>query len=299
MMYRRSKIICAAALALIFACALLTAGCRTGFYYENSDKYSVGDVFFHTSEVDGIDVEWLSGDINVVFSNNIESGILVSEDSNKELDEHSTLHYWLDKGVLRIKFAASGKSNYNGLSKNLTVTLPATKTLARLIVHSVSSNVNVSGVRADTLFVNAVSGNLYADGARVYEDATLSTTSGNIEGSVITACNKLALTSTSGSIDFSTEARILELTAETTSGNLRLANLNPAKKASVDTVSGNVELEFLDNAGFSIEFSSVSGDFNTAFATYVSGNKYVCGTPISDFTVSTVSGDVDVTAIPT
>ena len=284
---------------LLAACTALATGCSTNFYYDNAGKYTSGNADFDPSSVEALDIQWLNGDVEISFSGATGSSVSVTEDANKKLDESTSLHYWLDNTTLKIKFAASGKSNYSNLSKKLKVVLPSSLTLLHLSVSGVSASIDIDGARAERVTLNSVSGNVSAKDVRVYGDAVISTTSGNVSGSVITSCDEVKLSSTSGSIEFTTEARVRSLEVETTSGNISLSNLNPAKKCRVETVSGNTRLEFLDNAGFSVKFDSVSGDFETDFSMYLVDGKYVFGKSNSDFTVKTVSGDVRVVSSPT
>ena len=284
--------------AFITVCSVLTVGCNTSFYYDNASKYTAGNVELNADLIEAIDIEWLNGDVNVSFSSE-GSTISVSEEANRSIDEERMLHFWVDGVTLKIKFGASGNSNYNGITKTLDVVLPGSKSLEYININCVSSNIELENAKTKKLSANAISGNVRADNARISEAAEFISTSGNIRGSVITACNSLQIETTSGSVDFSTEARVKSLYVETVSGNIYLSNLNPAKKASVDTVSGNVELEFLDNAGFEVDFSSVSGDFSTDFPMYVNGDKYVFGTPNSSFKIKTVSGDISIISSPT
>lgn len=279
------------------ASSLLLTGCSAGFHYDNSDKYSIGNGTV-IDIVKAIDISWLSGDLELDFSGNPSDGIVFSETSNKELNDNLKLHYWLDGTTLRLKYAASGKINFNGITKKLKVTVPSDVTLTELKIDSVSSNIKIDGARSDSVFAAAVSGNISANDLRASEEVSLSSTSGNIDGSILTACKKLSASSTSGSIAFSTEARIRELLVETVSGNILLSNLNPAKEAIIDTVSGNVDLEFLDNSGFELTLDTVSGDIHSDLNMFVSGSKYVYGTADSDFKVKTVSGDLRISRAP-
>lgn len=277
----------------------LMTSCRTGFYYDNADKYTSGEASFSADTVEALDIEWFAGEVQVVFGDDSETEISVSETANKKTDGDTSLHYWLDGTTLKIKFAASGKLNLGGIEKALKVTLPRQKTLIHLSVSGSAANVNVKDARAEKLTVSAVAGNIELSGMRVSDKASVSSTSGNIRGSVMTACDSLNISSTSGSIGFSTEAKVRSLAVETTSGNIHLSNLNPAKKAKVETVSGNVELDFLDNSGFSLAYSTVSGKLSTDFKMYMKGDKYVYGTPNSDFSVKTAAGNLTVSSVPT
>ena len=285
-------------LTLIIFSSLTLCGCSTNFRYDNYDKYTVGEAAI-TDIVRAVDVEWISGDIEFDFNGNPSDGIVFTESSKKGLSEALSLHYWLDGTTLRLKFAASGKANFNGISKKLKVIIPSDVTLTELNINGVSSNIKLDGARADSIYVNSVSGNISASDIRAGESVSLASTSGNVKGKILVACKSLKMASVSGNISFSTEARVRELSTETVSGNVFLSNLNPAKSGLVDTVSGDVELEFLDNSGFEISYETVSGDIVSDFNVYVHDSKYVYGTPNSAFKVKTVSGDLLISRSPT
>ena len=278
---------------------LFISGCTTGFYYDNADKYASGETSFSSDVIEAIDIEWFSGEVNVLFISDPNTDISVTESSSKKTDSETALHYWLDNTTLKIKFAASGKLKLSGLEKTLKITLPRDKILTQININGESSNITLKDIRTQKLSVSAISGNVLLDGSRISAEATVSTTSGNIRGNAMTSCDSFKITSSSGSIRFSSEARIKELRVETTSGNVFLSNLNPAKKATVDTVSGNVELEFLDNSGFSLSYETVNGKLSTDMKMYVDGKKYVYGSPNSDFTVRTASGNLSISSLPT
>lgn len=285
-------------LTLIIFSSLTLCGCSTNFRYDNYDKYTVGGAAI-TDIIRAVDVEWISGDVEFDFNGNPSDGIVFAESSEKELADSLKLHYWLDGTTLRLKFAASGRANFNGANKKLKVTVPSDVTLNELNINGTSSNIKIDGVRADSIYVKSVSGNISAGDIRASNSVSLASTSGNVRGNILVTCKSLNMTSVSGNISFSTEARVRELSAETVSGNLFLSNLNPAKTGVVDTVSGDVKLEFLENSGFEVSFETVSGDIASELNVYKQGSKYVYGAPDSAFRVKTVSGDLLISRSPT
>ena len=277
----------------------LLSSCKTGFYYDNAGKYTSGEASFSSDAVDAIDVAWFNGEVEVSFTSEPDAEISVSETSSRATDKETSLHYWLDGSTLKVKFAASGKLNLGSIQKLLKITVPKDKTLRHLSVDGSTANVVIRDARTEKLTVSAISGNISVSGMRASGEADISSTSGNIGIGVSTACDSLKIKSTAGSIDLSAEAKIKKLDVETTSGNVHLSNLNPAKTARVDSVSGNVTMDYLDNSGFSVSYETANGKFTTDFKVYLDGNKYVYGTPASEFTVKTTAGNLTLRSIST
>ena len=67
-----------------------------------------------------------------------------------------------------------------------------------------------------------------------------------------------------------------------------------ANNLKVKTVSGNVALTLPRNAGCTLRFSSISGDFTSALPISASGKTYLLGDGQSEFSIDTTSGDLDI-----
>lgn len=284
---------------LILPSLPLLNGCKTNFFYDKANKYSHGDASFSSESVEYIDIDWFNGRVEMLFTADSDADISISESSSRKLDEETSLHYWLDGTVLRIRYAASGKINLGKHEKTLTVILPADKSLMHVNVNSESANIVMQDARAQSLSVSTLAGNVTLNGLRVSNNVTVSTRGGSISGNVATACDVLSINTTSGSISFSTDAKVKELYVETIKGNVFLSNLTTAKTAKITSVSGTVSLEFLDNSGFSLTYSTFMGNLDTEMKFLLDGKKYVYGTPSSEFAVSTTTGDLIIFSIPT
>lgn len=74
------------------------------------------------NEIKAVEVYWRSGEVEIIESNNAE---LSAKESGNELQEDTAMHYFLDDGVLRIRFCASGaKIQVNALDKHLSLEVP-------------------------------------------------------------------------------------------------------------------------------------------------------------------------------
>lgn len=237
-MKKRMSICLAALLAL--GSITLFSGCSTKLRYENANQYTAGGATLEQS-VSDLDIEWLAGDVQVVFGD-VEN-VTFSETSDDALTESTTLHYWVQNGTLRIKYAKSEKGFMMGSypEKSLVVTLPSAVQLNEVEIETVSAEVEISGAQISDLDIGTVSGNVNATALSV-QALNVETVSGEVRAS-----------GQIGSFDI-----------ETVSGNLNLAFDNTPADGSIDSVSGDCTLAFSENGeGFAIEWETVSGKFNT------------------------------------
>ena len=74
------------------------------------------------NEIKAVEVYWRSGEGEIIESDNAE---LSAKESGNELQEDTAMHYFLDDGVLRIRFcASSAKIQVNALDKHLSLEVP-------------------------------------------------------------------------------------------------------------------------------------------------------------------------------
>ncbi len=120
---------------LIIALLLSICGCSLfsdayDFSYVSADRYKSGNTeIAEASNLTRIHLYWYAG--NVTIKTHDESSILVEETTTGVTDDDHKVHYhygpYGDSGdsVLFIQFGKSGVSDYDGMQKNLTLTLPA------------------------------------------------------------------------------------------------------------------------------------------------------------------------------
>lgn len=115
-------------------------------------------------------------------------------------------------------------------------------------IRTVSGDVELGEVEADQVSVKTVSGALEAEGL-LASRSELTTTSGNFE-----------LERFRGDLIF-----------HSVSGDLRLAAEGPVGTARLNSTSGHLELDLPDDAQFTLEARTVSGDLSTSFPLTVTG----------------------------
>lgn len=286
------KIIITAALLLVAAmilssCTININGFSLYDVYSNADKYTAGSFEYGRSEIKKVVIDWVSGRVEVEEDNG--ETLKVYEDS-ESLEEAKRIHYYIDNGVLRIRFCASG---YNGtftpdeIEKNKTV------------------HVNIpDGIDVE---INTVSATVWLYTAHPYTSPAASktvtakplsvkiaTTSGDVDTGKF-ECGKATFTSVSGEIK--TGALICdEGKIETVSGTLNI--LGTVKSLTAKSISGDIT--FIGYATENAKFESVSGgifakgNIASISAKSVSGAVEVGGI-FENATVYTTSGNVTIT----
>lgn len=283
-----------AALAAVIVAALLFTSCTiniNGFsmydVYANADKYTAGSFEYGRSEIKKVVIDWVSGRVEV----NEEEGetLKVYEDSDS-LEEDKRIHYYIDNGVLRIRFCASG---YNGtftpdeVDKNKTVYVNIPEGI----------DVEINTVSATVWLYTAHPYTSPAAGKTVTAkplSVKIATTSGDVDTGKF-ECGKATFTSVSGEIK--TGALICdEGKIETVSGTLNI--FGAVKSLTAKSISGDIT--FIGYATENAKFESVSGgifakgNIASISAKSVSGAVEVGGI-FENATVSTTSGNVTIT----
>ena len=263
---------------LRFACLLLIALClvftgcrRSALVYEDSDKYIAGDATI-SEPVRNLDLVWISGSVKIAY--HPESTILLSESANRSLSEENSMRWYLDGDTLRICCAASGKLNcfnFHGLSKQLILTLPEDFRGQRIRFDLTSANLTAPFLAAQEMEIALVSG-----------DVSLTAEANHLKVETVSGKQRLNVSVAKG----------LELSS--VSGDVSLTTPQLPETCAIETVSGDVALTLPRNAGCTLRFSSISGDFTSALPISASGKKYLLGDGQSAFSIDTTSGDLDI-----
>ena len=198
-----------------------------------------------------------------------------------------------------------------------------------LALSTTSGNLRADELTAAELAASSTSGSITVILATAAHSVALSSTSGDLAFSG--GCESLALSSTSGNVDaagsFAKEAEIGSLsgnmgiqgsggalTAHTTSGSVELAgefesvdfqstsgNLQaelgmPTNDCRFQTTSGGLGLTLPQNSGFTLRYSTTSGQVSNAFTGHSGKGKgtdtYGAGGPLLE--ISTTSGSVSI-----
>lgn len=255
------KIIVMLVLAAVGLSLCLT-GCRvninvenTGlsdFSYADAANYSVGAAEF-SETVEHIEIDWLAG--NVTVASHSSDTISFSEESLTALSEDTQMHYWLDGTTLHMKFCRSGKWQLDGVEKDLTVLVPENLSLTSLTVKSMSADIHLNALQA--------------------ESANIGTTSGTLQITV---------------------SKVRNFSTGSVSGEVSLSVKEEPETLSIKTTSGGIDLALPEDASFTLDYGSVSGDLSSELPHRTENGQYLFGDGKAEYQIGTVSGDVRITA---
>lgn len=224
--------------------------------YKNEAKYSIGNFTYDSAEIDKIEINWISGNINIVESDNDTLSVSENEDA---LKDNQKMRYLIEGRTLKIQFwKAKFRANVNSSKKNLTIEIPKN---IELEINQVSGDVKSEKLTLRSLDVDIVSGKIVI-GSLTSNDVHVDSVSGQVKIDSINAD---------------------DIYVDTVSGNVSIG-FSCAKKVVIDSVSGNVRLS-LNGLGATIKFSSVSGHY---------GKGKTFGDGACEINVSTTSGNLNV-----
>ena len=309
---KRVLIITLLAIGMLFC----LCGCGINSYaYLYSDKYSAGSGDVPASEVNSLDIDWAAGSVDIVYTDG--NTVEFTETCAKPLDESEQMHWYVNNGCLMIKYKAAKVGISFDLSlamtpsKSLTVSLPRGLELDGLNIDVASTSVKGDDLMAKKASIDTASGSVALSFTSV-EDIKLDTASGEVNVAAKCDINSIEVDTASGKVDVSvmngsslvtdTASGEVNISAgsfdlvniDTSSGAVRTEFRAAPKKCRVDTASGKVVIALPDDAEFTADVDTASGDFTCEFPTTQSGGVYTCGSGSSSFSIDTASGDVSI-----
>lgn len=267
-----ARIVLFSLIALVLLCVLLAGLGLSSFAKPVSSQIvsiqSTGSEYeFAQEEVSGLAISWASGDIDIqpadqdtvtVSEERSGGGSMVVHHRGSELEIEAGESKW---GLV------FGKSN----QKNLTVRVPRDWLCQSLEISAASAGIWVDGLPITNVVLNTASGNC------VFTDCTV---------------EKMQVNTASGDLDYSGVLKKLELKGASADCNLWLSDA-PAT-IEMNTASGELNLFLPDNCGFTLGRSSLSGAFQSDFATTTENDKIVCGDGTCQITFSSLSGNINI-----
>lgn len=266
----------------------------SGYKYPNSDKYKSGNTELNGESVQNLEVDWIAGNVDTITHDG--PTIVVAESGSGALEEKYRLHYYLDNGVLRIKFVKSGLGKINKRvleksEKRLLIKLPKDKNLDKLKVNTVSADSNLESFNPKNIIFNSVSGDLISNLTSPMESFVVNTVSGdiNINGEV----EKVEFDSVSGGLKF--EGTVEKVSLNTIAGEMKINDSGHLKHLDMNGISGDCIIVLPEGTGFEADLSSVSGSINCDFTiTTIKKNLIKSGDGGCLIKVSSVSGDLNI-----
>ena len=255
-------------LSVIMVMGLLTlTGCGVNRYdkYANADLYTVGSASISAETVKEIEIDWVSGSIEVEQTTSQTLQIIEEKSSEEDAER---MRYYLDGNVLKVKYCQSGfRGSINAEKKNLRVEIPVGMSLD---IDSVSAGVTMGVLEVGRLSVESVSGNITAERI-VSAGVEMETIDGKVSiGELIAPV--LSVESVSGNLSI-TRLSVDSLDAEAVSGDMSFG-VQKALTAEVESTSGDVTFTLGEGLGASIRLETATGKLKTEKEYAKAGSRY-------------------------
>lgn len=276
------------------------------YRYSDPSKYLVGDFSVEAQGIKKIDLDWISGSVNI--STNDGNEIIVSEDS--ALDEDEQLRYYIKDGKITIKFRKSG--SYFGLfnkykSKQLSISLPKSMVLEDLDIELVSSRLKANDLFVEDIDIDGVSGNIELNNV-ISDEISIEVVSGSVN--VSGKADELDIDGVSGSVDVEGEFKkldvgtvsgaieangaFIDIELETVSGSKTLRVDSVPNQVRVEAVSGSTDIYLPTGTGVTVKSSAVSGSIRHNGEKLEKNSTAIIGDGSVKINIDTVSGSVDI-----
>ncbi|MDE7220217.1 MAG: DUF4097 domain-containing protein [Oscillospiraceae bacterium] len=282
---------------------------RGGFFCENSRVRRVEGTAFPSQALKGIDVQIVNGDVTVLLDNDPDADVRLDGDlENLELRMS-------DDGVLSVRQGNTASSSFfflRGLAAaDVELTLPR-RFWDFLQISTVNGDVDVgAGLEAGQLSVKTSSGDAQINDVAC-QDLIFHSASGDMDGGGInsrtvvaeTASGDVQMTGVFGTVkaatasgDMELAGTVRELRCSSASGDVDARLQQMPEQMELSSKSGDCQVSMPDGEGFTLQFSTVSGELDSDFplvgpigkrsgeAIYLDGGGRV-------FRVSSISGDI-------
>lgn len=257
-------------------CGILAAGMGLGHFVfdlgDSSGDYITGSGSIPVENIENLQIEWVSGSVDVTIVPDTESNITFSEIGGTE---DCAMVYEVKGRTLIIRYEKPhvqiGFGNWSTPDKALTVEIPAYWYLQSIDISSVSADVDVLQLKSGDVDIENVSGSTEVH-IQEAGDVDIETVSG--PATFIGACEKLNMNSVSGDCDVFLDGATKEIRFE--------------------GVSGDLKVSVFKEQGFTARLDSISGNIYSSFSTSVSGGAHSYGDGSMRITADTVSGDIQI-----
>lgn len=296
--------------AVVIIAMVCLCGCSAGFVngsavkYDNADKYTAGDREI-TDKIDSLDIDWVSGSVKVTAGG---SNVSVKETTKGELEDKYKVHTWAEGRTLHVRFCKSGERYDGSEPKTLEITVPADILYEDIRADASSADIEFEGVNSKKTVMDASSGNMTYKGDA--ESFTADTSSGKISftgkaadihtdsssGGVFIRqdgeADSISVDTSSGDIEIDSDYTA-SLKADSSSGDKVITLRKMPKKVHLDSSSGGVKLYLPEDADFTANIDTSSGEVDYEFAMSKTGDEtYTCGSGENKLEINTSSGNV-------
>ena len=298
------------AVAAGLGAAVMLAGCAITFgssvHYSDSEKYTAGNREI-TDKIEALDIDYMSGEVTLKA---VDGNVLsVEETARKELYTEQEVHTWVDGSTLRVRYCAAGNGiDLNNLDKRLTIEIPSDWKLGDVTIDITSGDVTCrdietadfncsasSGdmdieVSADTIRMDATSGDLNLIQKGESKDISIEVSSGTVRGDIEKA-GTVNVSATSGNIDIECES-VNSFRSDVSSGTEKYTFEKMPESIESDATSGDLTFYIPSNSDVTLRVDQTSGDLHYDMSFSKDGEKYVAGNGTNRMDISTSSGDI-------
>lgn len=283
----------ALASVLMCICMVVFSGCsdKSPYSYENADAYISGGATLEVTELQAIDVDWISGKVTIEVVDDITQAVIEESSRYAILDDEALRYSLSEEGILTIKFRASSDKKVNlTKEKDLTIKLPRAKFVkGNIVVNSVSSDVYLNRVESGKINVTNVSGDVTIINSRT-SMAEVTSVSGNIKLKN-SALYDLRVDSTSANVE-GVDLTVDKLDFNSVSGVFNVSVLTAPISISAESVSGDMAISIPADKGFTANFESVSGSLVSQFEVSKEDGKYIYLDGEYNYNFETVSANI-------
>jgi hypothetical protein len=263
----------------------------------------VGSYTFPAEGIDSLDIDWTAGTVSVTPYDG--SDIKVTEYAQRDLDDREKLVTKVSGGTLEVDYVSPGLS-INMVTKKLEILVPQSLAaqLDTLAVDATSADVSISDFTVASLDIDETSGEAMLKNIDA-ATADIGSVSGTIDIAGFSAAG-LTMETTSGEMKL-TDASVDDMKtnsvsgghmlngtfknvdAGSVSGEIQIGSTVDPDKLNCESTSGSITVTLPGSSDLSVNYSTVSGRFNSEIAVKTSGGA-------ADYTFSTVSGDITLKA---
>ena len=235
----------------------------------SSGNYMTGSGSVDMSQIENIQIEWVSGNVDVILVPDTETTISFSETNG----EDHPMVYEIKGKTLVIRFTKQtihlNFGNFNTPDKDLKIQIPENWSCRSLDIEAVSANVSVHLSEANDVEIENVSGKTDLN---------------------ITKSGSVSVETVSGEVMFNGNCN--EFDCSSVSGDCEVKLFGDAKDIALESVSGDLTVSILKDYGFTATIDSASGHIYSDYSTTVSGGKHTYGDGKIRIEAETVSGDI-------
>lgn len=279
-----------------------------GFFCERGQSQPVTGTVFSSQDIKGVDIKLYNGDVAIHLLDDPQADLTLDGDTD-QLELRLS-----ESGILSIRQGKTASASFfftRGLaSADVTLYLPR-RLWAFLQVTSVNGDIRIDdGLEADQVIVKTTSGDLTC-GCAACRRLTFKSASGDLDCSgftgdaqIDTISGDITLSGTIGSLracaisgDVEISGSVREARCTSASGDVLLKTEVLPGIMELSSKSGDCEARLPDGGGFTLQYSTVSGDLHSDFPLDEStggksGSAVYLGGGESVFHLSSVSGDI-------